>query len=169
MRELICTVSGNSAETTKPNTIRITNDRNNHPYSGAKGDFLSDSGFGRIGSVRPSFGLREPIGHEEGQRGGVPAEAGEDGQAASGDGRDSRLTFPFRVKLAVAVGSALFVVAMWLLGRIAVYLVGAISSLSGFWWLVGGGAAFLLFSLLFSLVRIAAVSDRRAAEMVGKR
>jgi len=158
---------------------RTTHDRNSFLHSRDTAELLPDSGFVRNGISRPPYGFRGPLSDGSWERSAVQGETGEDRASASsygyrldpqGERSDSRLTFPLRVKIAVALGSALFVAAVWMLPRFIVKLAGAISHLSGVNWLIIGGSAYLLLSILFfSLVRIAAISDRRAAEMGGRR
>lgn len=124
---------------------------------------------GLTGVLRPQVGISSAQTNEGRTTGEV--HTGSDASWPTSLSHRSRLTFPLRVKIAVAGGSALFVATMWLLGRLTVYLVGLVlhvSHLSGFWPLVLCVAAYLIFCFfLFSLVRIAGASDRRAAEMRG--
>jgi hypothetical protein len=70
------------------------------------------------------------------------------------------------------IGIASFIVgAAFLIGVLidsAAKLAGHVSHLSGLWWLVGGIVAYLVVCLfVFSLMKVAAVSDERIAESGG--
>ena len=51
----------------------------------------------------------------------------------------------------------------------ALELMGKVSHLSGFWWLVGGVVAYAVVCFgIFSLMKIAAISDQHSAEIGGR-
>lgn len=174
MRELICTVSGQSAETTKNHYIRISNDRKNYPGYG-ESDKLSHQGYGQKDLLESREGLSRSFNHVQVPKGGVQAEAGRTPgtrPAASSDGRDSRLTFPLKVKVLIGCVIAVFsgVVVMICLFIRSVMLLKEISLMSVLPWVVGVMATYALLLLLFvALMKIASDSDRRMAEMGGSR
>lgn len=172
MRELICTVSGQVAEITKTQTIRISDDRNNHPRDG-QAKLLLHSGFGQNHIFQSRSGFSRSINPEGRRNSPVPPQAGYDTRTeASGDGRDSRLTFPPKVKVLIGGVIAVFsgLVVMICLFIRSVMLLKGISLMSGLPWVLGAIAAYALLLLLFvALMKIAAASDRRMAEMGGSR
>jgi hypothetical protein len=164
-------VLGKTAEA-KSNKIRIIHDRDNLPNLGER-DQLSYQGLGQSEDLLESHrGLRGTFEDEAGSQSAISPETGAgDRKASSGNGRDSRVTFPLKVKLAVgAIVASAFIFGFAIVSFIKWAVNLGVSHLSGFWWLLGGAAAYSLFCvLLFSFLRVSATSDRRIAEMGGQR
>lgn len=168
MRETICTVSGQRAEA-KSNTIRITNDRNNLPNLG-EGDQLPDRGIGRRDLLESHSGLSGALGDEMREFGSVSPKVGANTwQAPCGNGRDSRLTFPLKVKVLLISVCVAFVGFVYAIVHVTDAALGSakISHLTGCIWGLGIIAAYVVIMLLVK--EIAAVCDRRITEMGGGR
>lgn len=154
----------------------LNNDENRNRGSNPSRDVLLPEGAGRGRSLCPRERLLPPVS-DEGRAGGeVHADRsyGPWEIPVRGDqrGSDSRLTFPLKVKVLIGCVIAVFssVVVMICLFIRSVMLLKGISLMSGLPWVLGAIAAYALLLLLFvALMKIAAASDRRMAEMGGSR
>lgn len=168
MREPICTVSGHTAETTKNHKIRISNDRENHQSYG-ESDQLSHKGLGQEDLLESRSRFPRSFNNVQVPESTIPVETGWSTgawEATPGNGRDRSVTYPAIVYLS-AIGIAIVVAGI---SYFLPILAGKVSHLSGLWWDIGGAVVLLVFCIvIFSLLRIAGISDEQADEMGGQR
>lgn len=180
MREVICTVSGHSAEITKTHQIRISHDRNSYLDPRDAAVLLPHPGFIGNGIFRTPEGVHPPISDVCGLRSGVQGETCQDGAETGSNGHlplesnSGVVTFSPKVKAVVACGSAVLVAAVWMIpkligGAVALAHRLHISHLSGIPWIVGGVASYAIAGIcIWPMLKIAKDSDQRIAEMGGK-
>lgn len=126
-----------------------------HTSTGRHGLLLSCSGFQESGNdeggtVRPVHSDSDSRRNEESRRNQC--------------GSDRSVTYPAIVYLS-AIGIAIVVAGI---SYFLPILAGKVSHLSGLWWDIGGAVVLLVFCIvIFSLLRIAGISDEHIAENGG--